>query len=419
MQFKVKNGTGQITLGMSDIGSYLKIDTPVVVDWHDCRGSIAHYCSLLSNDPTLSETIRESIIGILNEDFTHKEEVLHGHLSPLFQLFKNGRYSLNFLWRKGPFMQRQNNQSEPPNQPFSSIHLHFPQLSDARNSEKVRIEFEQLISKNPDSVYRDDLISWTTSGYYPYWTGREIMATRSSEKLNKKRIQYFFNRISEGERPFILLIDGFFDRGCDSDFDSPAYILDGHHKLMAYKELNISPPICLITYLPETTEEIEFDAELLAGKMYPWQAKHLILHWDEQLPYLHEKMKNPDSHLHKVFKHGWSVIKHPNGQFKEHAFYQYGKIVEGKLRTFHKNGKQKTLQDFMDGKPVWRKSWDEKGRLKQIEVFDKGNIRVWRADRPKEKKKRRRNSYYVRDRDILLVLLLLAVLFGFWLVTRL
>lgn len=40
MEFHINNGTGQIALGMSDIGSYLKIADPVAVDWYDCAGSL-------------------------------------------------------------------------------------------------------------------------------------------------------------------------------------------------------------------------------------------------------------------------------------------------------------------------------------------------------------------------------------------
>lgn len=365
MKFYINNGTGQITLGMSEIGSYLKIADPVAVDWYDCAGSIGHYCCLLTADHALRETIRESIVSALNEDFSGNEERLFELLQPLFRLFKNGCYNLEFH-ESNHFFKPQFPTSQNTRQLFASLEILFPELSDATEEEKIWQKFQHFSEKSPREAHLFGLTGRTTSGYYPFSTPQFLIATRPENSLSTKQIQHYTDRISDGERPFVILLAGFYPNGSNIDFDTPYYILDGHHKLCAYRELNISPSICLITYYPETREEIEFDAEMLVERLLPRQAKHLIENWEDGIPYFREKMIDPKSPLYRVVKHGSVVDRYPNGQLIEKAYYTYGQI-EGEYTRYYENGSVNTKGEYKDGNLIWQKHWDING--KQI-TFD-------------------------------------------------
>jgi len=42
-----KDSRSSIKIGITDIGSYLEIDKPVVLDWSDCKGSMGRYCTMM------------------------------------------------------------------------------------------------------------------------------------------------------------------------------------------------------------------------------------------------------------------------------------------------------------------------------------------------------------------------------------
>ncbi len=140
------------------------------------------------------------------------------------------------------------------------------------------------------------LIDKTTYGFYPF-TEDCFVATQPKEKLNSKRINYFKKEIKAGKRPFVLVYRDDYDP--INDFMSQNYLLDGHHKLMAYQELGIAPPIASVIkdsialwqrYInqPNLDYEMEcptfwnFDIEELRPHLYPWQIEHMEQHLEEE-----------------------------------------------------------------------------------------------------------------------------------------
>jgi hypothetical protein len=71
-----------------------------------------------------------------------------------------------------------------------------------------------------------------TSSFYPP-SGEHLIFTQPFETIDKQRVNYYQDIISKGQRPCAIVI-------CGGDAN---YILDGHHKLIAYKNLNINPPL--------------------------------------------------------------------------------------------------------------------------------------------------------------------------------
>lgn len=96
MEFKVENGSNHISIGLSDIGSYFRFDDPLSLVWYDHRGSVGKYFSLLPYNQAYRDELRNKLLADLNKDFSNNIEELYDLLKPLFSLFKNGEYKLNF-----------------------------------------------------------------------------------------------------------------------------------------------------------------------------------------------------------------------------------------------------------------------------------------------------------------------------------
>ncbi|MDR6404045.1 MULTISPECIES: hypothetical protein [Chryseobacterium] len=90
MKFTIENGNNICSIGMSNIGSYIRFNYPLTVVWHDCRGSVGKYFCVLPYNEEYRNTVREKIHENLNQDFTNNIQGLCKILKPLFPIFKNG-----------------------------------------------------------------------------------------------------------------------------------------------------------------------------------------------------------------------------------------------------------------------------------------------------------------------------------------
>jgi hypothetical protein len=63
-----------------------------------------------------------------------------------------------------------------------------------------------------------------------------------------------------------------------NDSRSDHFVLDGHHKLIAYRNLGKFPAVVEITHLPQSTADLEFDLEQLSEVLFPWQFEHIKQH---------------------------------------------------------------------------------------------------------------------------------------------
>src|SRR4051812_30224756 len=93
MEFKVENGTDQISVGLSDVGYYFRFDDPLSVFWYD-QDSLERYFCVFPYSQTYRDELHARILLSLNKDFSNRTDELYELLKPLFPLFKNGEYSL-------------------------------------------------------------------------------------------------------------------------------------------------------------------------------------------------------------------------------------------------------------------------------------------------------------------------------------
>jgi hypothetical protein len=121
-----------------------------------------------------------------------------------------------------------------------------------------------------------------------------LVAAEPKESLDWKRIAFFENEIANGKRPFAIIHNAaYLTNGEDADWISENYIIDGHHKLYAYRNLNIHPSLAVIYKEYESKMDIPFDFPNFKEKLYPWQVDHLVKNWEEKAHYENGKRVTP------------------------------------------------------------------------------------------------------------------------------
>lgn len=294
MNFKITNGLDIASIGVSEIGSYYSFHKPVSVEWDLYDGSVSKYSTLLPYSESYRKEVRDRIISNLDNDYTNNIEELYEILKPLFKLFKNGEYSLNYYDGKQnsffPYWISGNDEGYK-----SDWWVAFNKITDINKLEEVINKYN--IDKNNKGIY-GSILYYTTGSFY-LGTSTALIATQSKESINEERVHYFENEIKNGSRPAIIIFN------CElakEDLDSGDFIIDGHHKLLAYSNLNIEPPIIEIKYLPKSKKEAYYDIETLIEYLYPWQIQDIMDNWSGKEEYLSDAIKNPNSKIHDFIK---------------------------------------------------------------------------------------------------------------------
>ncbi|MBS1572638.1 MAG: hypothetical protein JST62_09615 [Bacteroidetes bacterium] len=280
MNFTIENGENICSIGMSDIGSYIRFNYPLTVVWNDCKGSVGQYFSVLPYNEEYRKIVRKNIVENLNQDFTDNIDSLYQILSPLFPIFKNGNYILQFFHNKNKeFFEYKTSTDNFKESKYFDLEVVFPNEStNVRNTNEIRKKHKEFLKeiKKSKEFYPSSLLDYSTNNIYPGI--QSLYATQPFQNIDKNRVEYYESIIKKGERPFAIIFNAYFDL----NYDSANFILDGHHKLIAYEKLGMHPPLATITYRPENISEVEFDAGKLAESLYPWQIKHIMEHWDDK-----------------------------------------------------------------------------------------------------------------------------------------
>jgi hypothetical protein len=127
-------------------------------------------------------------------------------------------------------------------------------------------QFRSLLDHFPPGDYHlaisqtqagDEWLDWysavqpirTIGDYYP-WEGTTLVPSQPEDRLDQDRILHFMERIEAGERPLMVTatVEGAW---CE-------YVLDGHHKYMAYAELRVPPWRLRITGPPTPLQESDW-----------------------------------------------------------------------------------------------------------------------------------------------------------------
>lgn len=384
MNFQITNGLNKVSIRLSEIGSYFYFKKPLATVWHDCRGSVGKYLCLLPNDDAYKSEIKNKILANLNVDFTDNLQGLKDLLDPLLNTFNNGEYALNYYHsHNSTFFEYTSSRDD-----CAAIHQYdwFVMFANPINSseydlkmKEYEIYVEQIKGQNR---YTCDILDFTTNRFYD---GRCItfIATQPESEIDQERVKYFEAQIQNGERPFAIIFKCYFDYlNCNSEdtisddtisdasFQSAHYVLDGHHKLLAYQNLGIKPSLAIITHRARTRAEIAFDIEALIDVLYPFQIEHILKNWEEKEEFILPYLKNPQSKIHNFIKNGHIKKYHTNGKIQHEAYYINDQI-EGYAKWWFENGQLSATQIYKNGlrSGAWY-NWYESGNLKHAQKFD-------------------------------------------------
>ncbi|MGG9963126.1 hypothetical protein [Ferruginibacter sp. SUN106] len=205
MTVNIENGQDIIDILSDGFVTCLKIQKPVAADWYDCAGSAGKYYSLTTDFEPVTKKFNEVLIK-------GDDTAILDTMAEFLKLFNSGEYTIVISRDKR-----------------TDYELHY-EYGTAGNSKQF------------------------TYGYYNPG-GENLMFTQLHSAINKKRVKEYEESIFYGGRPKAVVFQAYFnERGTYADgstwmntVDSPMFILDGHHKLLAYQNLNIDPELVIIT----------------------------------------------------------------------------------------------------------------------------------------------------------------------------
>jgi hypothetical protein len=218
----LRGSQGLIDIRGRELGCALYVEgRPIAMNWCDGCGSIGQY--LIRRYASNADRKLACLEKVLNGGRLFSSLSLSAQLESLLELLAPGEYTLVLL----------------------------------RDAEDF-----SLIQYN--TGWRFDV---SRDAFYPY--GRNLAATQPADTLNRTRIDYYKDQIRSGVCPVAVSItveDGLVD-----------YIIDGHHKLAAYKALDIPPTFLRIARvnapeLPVTTID-DFSATHPLAKHYREQVR--------------------------------------------------------------------------------------------------------------------------------------------------
>lgn len=191
--FELADGLSFIDVRGGADGSLLLVDgKPISLHWCDCEGSVAQY--LVRAGSTDCENKLRMIRHVLDGNINSGQPI-SAQILPFLELFVPGLYKL---------------QQQQCYEGWACV------------------EFDS---------------SWDSAtshgGFYPF--DSTLIFTQSVDSLNQERVDHYALAITNGARPIALTATSN-TAWCD-------FVLDGHHKLQAYKLVNVRPEIISVSRL--------------------------------------------------------------------------------------------------------------------------------------------------------------------------
>ncbi len=273
MKIEVNNKHQILSLGLSDIGSYLKLYKPLTIQWHDCAGSVGKFLSIIAPSKNQLLNFNVKLSSFLFKDFSNNILKLKEVLQPFLEILENGEYHIKFIREL-------------------KTSWSFQICS------QTRIELENQIKEKINSNNENHAIAMVEKTTYCFYSAdrTSLIATIPIEQINQERVREFELEILKGKRPFSIGISSFYQGdldndyikkvgNCEADWNSEIYILDGHHKLKAYQNLKLNPAIALIHKEYKSVFEPKFDFDLIKSYMFKWQSEHMFNNWEGREKY--------------------------------------------------------------------------------------------------------------------------------------
>lgn len=206
-----------------------------------------------------------------------------------------------------------------------------------------------------------------------------VYATQSKAELNMERVKYYEEKIRQGEQPFAIVFKQVLDlkerneRGyIERPYESETFVVDGHHKLMAYQHLDLNPAIVEFTFYPKSQEEVAFEVDALIDNIAEWEAGNIIQQIIRKERFIGKYMDNPLSKVQQFLPTGFQKQYYDNGRLKFDAFFRYGEL-HGECKSWHENGRLESIFGYKNGRfHGMYKEWYEDGSLKNTAHWKNG-----------------------------------------------
>lgn len=249
---KIEGNKGVISIKTDGFLSCLLIHKPQVIDWLAVNGSIERYYICLPFREETREVI-QNITDLVQRLGSLEEFIESGFLD----LLEDGEYDFK--------IRRE----------VDGVKLIF----------NTNLYNTNLFVKNNNEVIQgcdeNDKTKKITKLYWPH--KNTLTFTRSIESLDQKRISYYESSIRNGERPKLIVLRNKFiydEKIYGEEFIdySANYVLDGHHKLVAYRSLGICPDLIQIDRLRSyDLRKFDFDIlHVIKESLYTCQFNHII-----------------------------------------------------------------------------------------------------------------------------------------------
>ena len=350
-------GLGLLKILPLGIGDYLKAEKTNVVTWYDCRGSVAKYVSLLNTSTTAKERITKSLRDALNSGNELDVSSINSALEAFCTIFPQGEIHLN-VYEPSDYTDHT---PESQYRKYKTWSVAIPNTIEKSSEEQERAEYQIYFNKSikERNWVAGDIVDATTSSFYDAFDAHFIL-TQDVKSLDSETIKAYEALIKSGKRPYCIVYNSEI-----SDNDNN-YVIDGHHKLMAYHNLKIRPNVLEITQISES-EPFVLDVNVLSDdlfdSLFTWQLKHIFDNGLAHTDALQAIIDSPKNKFNQFIKNGLVKEYWVNGKIKLRGFYKDNK-ADGTFESFYENGNQKSILIYKNGQQLrYIKAWFNSGEL--------------------------------------------------------
>ncbi|RZK12260.1 MAG: hypothetical protein EOO46_03795 [Flavobacterium sp.] len=260
MLFEIRDGLGLIKISADSRAEYFQYSKPISIIWDDYQGSIGQFLTTSKENKFYRNFVEAHLKEAIYIDFSENFNEAYNFVKPLLTLFQNGKYKLKFSTSENKIFFIKGNESES-----HSWDIHICNSTNKEIEDEVKIKHRELLFERPfpKIIVPLSLLEYTTHNFYPI--GIDLLGTQPKESISNERVDFYRNEIKNGKRPFAIVMS----KGVTH------FVIDGHHKLLAYRELNIYPPILSLEVIKTTDEGFSFDREAVKSIIYSWQYENI------------------------------------------------------------------------------------------------------------------------------------------------
>jgi hypothetical protein len=227
---EITQGAGIIDIINDGFINAMVIEKPVAAHWPDCGGSVGEYYSVSKH----SYQQQRELTAVMNDALiSGSDSEVFEAITTFLNLFTNNKYAVA----------------------ISEIDIEFSEVGS-----------DHLITYG-ESVSDDDKFT-----YWHYPNGLDLyLFTRSNDTIDQARVAEYVDMISAGARPKVVVYSVFYNYESN---ETPYYIVDGHHKLLAYQQLRINAPVVFIS----RTEDVRPPAKNILPQLLDVLKPNEIIH---------------------------------------------------------------------------------------------------------------------------------------------